>query len=117
MNAGERRVARHYRLRGYRILGANVHIGGYELDLVVRRGRSLVFVEVKERASSAYGGPVAAVGIEKRRRVRRAARAWLHANHVPRGLDVRLEVAAVLAGKVTRLSFPIEDERTSGGMT
>ena len=110
MNAGERRVARHYRLRAYRILGANVRVGGYEVDLIVRRGRSLVFVEVKERAGSAYGGPVAAVGIEKRRRVRRAARAWLQEHRVPSGLDVRLEVAAVLAGRVTTLAFPIEDD-------
>ena len=110
MNAGERRVARHYRLRGYRILGTNVHVGGYELDLIVRRGRLLIFVEVKERATMAYGGPVAAVGPEKRRRVRHAARAWLTTNRVPRGLDVRLELAAVLAGRVTRLSFPLEEE-------
>jgi putative endonuclease len=110
VNAGERRVARHYRVRGYRILGTNVHVGGYELDLIVRRGRVLVFVEVKERAGNAYGGPVAAVGTEKRRRVRRAARAWLHANHVRGELEIRLEVAAVMAGKVTRLSFPPEDE-------
>ena len=109
MNAGERRVARHFRLRGYRILGANVHAGGYELDLIVRRGRLLIFVEVKERATNAFGGPVAAVGAEKRRRVRHAARAWLHANRVQPGLDVRLEVAAVLAGRITRLSFPWDE--------
>jgi putative endonuclease len=110
VNAGERRVARHYLLRGYRILGTNVRVGGYELDLVLRRGRVLVFVEVKERSGNAYGGPVAAVGAEKRRRVRRAARAWLHANHFRDGLEIRLEVAAVMAGKVKRLSFPLEDE-------
>jgi putative endonuclease len=112
VNAGERRVARHYRLRGYRILDTNVQVGRYELDLIVRRGRQLIFVEVKERATMAYGGPVAAVGPEKRRRVRHAARAWLHANSSHRGLDVRLEVAAVLAGRVTRLVFPFADERT-----
>ena len=110
MNAGERRVARHFRLRGYRILGANVLAGGYELDLIVRRGRLLIFVEVKERSTNAFGGPVAAVGPEKRRRVRHAARAWLLANRVGRGLDVRLEVAAVLAGRITRLSFPWDEE-------
>ena len=47
---GRAAAARHYRLRGYRILGANVRAGGYELDLIVRRGARLVFVEVKERA-------------------------------------------------------------------
>ena len=41
----ELRAARWYRLRAYRILDTNCWAGGYELDLVVRRGRSLVFVE------------------------------------------------------------------------
>ena len=45
MNRGERIAARHYRLRGYRILGSNVRVGGGELDLIVRRGGRLVFVE------------------------------------------------------------------------
>ena len=35
-----------YRLRGWRVLGENVWAGGNELDLVVRRGRTLRFVEV-----------------------------------------------------------------------
>ena len=71
MNRGERIALRHYRLRGYRILGTNVRSGGYELDLIVRRGRRLVFVEVKERARDLFGGGVGAVNAEKRRRVRR----------------------------------------------
>ena len=49
MNAGERRALWHYRLRGYRIIGTNVRAGRNELDLIVRRGRKLTFVEVKER--------------------------------------------------------------------
>src|SRR5262249_26925013 len=35
----ERRASWWYRLRGYRVLAANAWVGGYELDLVVRRGR------------------------------------------------------------------------------
>jgi len=68
VNRGERIAARHYRLRGYRILGANVRSGGYELDLIARRGRRLVFVEVKERARDLFGGGIGAVNAEKRRR-------------------------------------------------
>jgi Holliday junction resolvase-like predicted endonuclease len=44
--AVERRAALHYLLHGYRILARNAWVGGYELDLVVRRGRRLVFCEV-----------------------------------------------------------------------
>jgi putative endonuclease len=40
-----------YRLRGYRVVGRNVRVGGGEIDLVVRRGRTLIIVEVKARQS------------------------------------------------------------------
>src|SRR3954454_14943755 len=80
LNSGERRAARWYRLRGWRILGANVRAGGNELDLIVRRGRVLRFVEVKERTRGGFGGAVGAVDAEKQRRVRRAAEAWLVAH-------------------------------------
>lgn len=105
MNHGERLAARHYRLRGYRIVGANVRAAGYELDLIVRRGRRLVFVEVKERAGEAYGGGVGAVNREKRRRVRLAATSWLRAHPESAALEIRFEVAAVTDGRVSRLAF------------
>ena len=41
-----------YRLRGWKILGENVWAGGNELDLIVRRGRTLRFVEVKAKKGS-----------------------------------------------------------------
>ena len=105
MNRGERLAARHYRLRGYRILGANVRAGGHELDLVARRGRRLVFVEVKERASGEFGGGVGAVNAEKRRRVRKAAASWLQTHPDAAALEIRFEVAAVRDGRVERLEL------------
>jgi putative endonuclease len=105
VNRGERLAARHYRLRGYRIVGTNVRAGGYEVDLIVRRGRKLVFVEVKERARQTYGGGVGAVNREKRRRVRRAAASWLQSHPESASLEIRFEVAAVSEGRVERLDF------------
>ena len=111
MNRGERVAALAYLARGYRVLDANVRIGGGELDLIVRRGRKLVFVEVKERSGrDAFGGGLAAVGPEKRRRVERAARAWLAAHPETRGLDVVLEAAAVTGARVTRRFWTPADE-------
>jgi putative endonuclease len=83
------------------VLGANVRAGGGELDLVVRRGRELRFVEVKERAGSGYGGAAAAVGHEKQRRVRRAASAWL-AEH-PGECRIGFDVVAIEGRRVRRL--------------
>jgi putative endonuclease len=99
-NSFEQRALRHYRLRGYRILGTNVWIGGYELDLVVRRGRRLAFVEVKAKGGPGLGDPLEMVTAEKQRRVRRAAEAWLASHPECAGLECRFDVVAVREGRV-----------------
>ena len=101
----ERRVRRHYLLRGYRILDANARAGRYELDLVVRRGRRLVFCEVKARSGPGYGHPLEAVGPEKARRVAEAAVAGLARRPELAELDVRFEAVAVRGRRIERASF------------
>jgi putative endonuclease len=93
--AAERRVAWHYRLRGYRILARNVRAGGVELDLIVRRGRQLVFCEVKLKEGPRFGDPLEAVDEWKRERLRRGGQAWLLANPSLADLHVAFEFAAV----------------------
>ena len=102
-NSSEQRARRHYRLRFYRILGANVWIAGYELDLVVRRGRRLAFVEVKSKSGDRFGDPVEMVGPEKQRRIRQAAEAWLAANPDVADLEASFEIVAVRGGRLERL--------------
>ena len=104
MNAAERRAARWYRLRGWRILGANVWAGRNEIDLVARRGRSLRFVEVKEKTGPRFGDPAEMVNAEKQRRVRNAAAAWLAAHPELAGLDVAFDVIAVREGELRRIA-------------
>jgi len=94
-NSGERRARRHYRLRGYRILAANAWAAGNEIDLVARRGRHVVFCEVKQRGREDFGVPAEHVDFEKQRRVHRAAEAWLAAHPELDGLEVSFEVVAV----------------------
>ncbi len=96
----ERAARRHYRLRGYRVLAANVRVGPNELDLVVRRGRTIVFCEVKAKRQERFGDPLEMVDLEKQRRVRRAARRWLAAHPEAAGLEVRFDVVAVRGGLV-----------------
>ena len=102
-NSSEQRALRHYRLRFYRILGTNVWIGGYELDLVVRRGRRLAFVEVKSKSGERFGDPLEMVGPEKQRRIRRAAETWLAARPELAGLEVSFEVVAVRGDRLERV--------------
>ena len=103
-NSSERRARNHYRLRGYRILGENVWAGGYELDLIVRRGRRLVFCEVKGKTGDGFGDPLEMVDDEKLRRLRLAAETWLARNPACRELDCRFEVVAVRAGELERVA-------------
>jgi putative endonuclease len=103
-NSSESRARRHYRLRGYRVLGTNVWMAGYELDLVVRRGRSLAFVEVKSKTGTGFGSPEEMVTHEKQRRIRQAAQAWLAKNPEHAGCTIRFDVVTERAGKLHRLA-------------
>jgi putative endonuclease len=105
--AAERRVRRHYRLRGYRVLAANARSGGNELDIVLRRGRRLVFSEVKMRSGPAFGDPLEAVGEEKATRVRRAAEGFLARRPELRDLEVAFEVVAVRGRSIERVPLAV----------
>jgi putative endonuclease len=101
--AAERRALWHYRLRGWKVVGRNVWIGGNELDLIVRRGRQLAFVEVKAKGGGRHGDPFEMVTAEKQRRLRRAAEAWLAANPELAELEPGFEVVAFRSGRLERL--------------
>ena len=101
--AAERRVAWHYRLRGYRILARNVRAGGVELDLIVRRGRRLVFCEVKLKEGPRFGDPLEMVDERKQERLRRGAEAWLATHPADRELELRFDVVAVRGTALERV--------------
>jgi len=110
MNSGERRAARHYLLRGWRLVASNVRVGRNELDLVVRRGGRVLIVEVKEKTGGGYGDPLEMVDAEKLRRVRRTAQAWLASRPDLAGLEPGFEVVGVSPGRVERVRVEPGDE-------
>jgi putative endonuclease len=87
------------------VLDANAWAGGYELDLVLRRGRRLVFCEVKAKGGAGFGEPLEMVGPEKLRRLLRAAETWLAAHPECAGLEVRLEAVGVWDGRIRRVAL------------
>jgi putative endonuclease len=102
--AAERRAAWHYRLRGYRILETNAWAGGYELDVVARRGRTIVFCEVKHKVDARFGDPFEMIDPEKQRRIRQAAETWLAARPEFNTLQVRFDAVAVRRRGLERLA-------------
>ena len=92
---GEQAAAGYLEARGFRILARSFRAAGCEIDLVARDGATLVFVEVKTRASGACGLPAEAVDGRKRRRLSRAAGAYL-GRHDARGETIcRFDVVEV----------------------
>ena len=100
----EQRAVWWYRVRGYRILATNAWVAGYELDIVVRRGRRLIFCEVKEKLGEGFGDPLEMVDDEKQRRLRLAADAWLARHSETAGLQVSFDVIAVRGGQLERVA-------------
>lgn len=98
--SGEALVASWYEAAGYEVVVRNWRCSLGELDLVCRRGRSVVFCEVKTRTSSAFGAPVEAVTRDKQRRLRQLAARWLDEAAGFRPVEIRFDVASVLDGTV-----------------
>ena len=91
---GERRAAWFYRLRGFRIVACNVRTRTGEIDLIVRRWRTVVVVEVKTRQSLTAGEGFEAVDAEKQLRLVHLADAWI-ARERPRGVELRYDVLSL----------------------
>jgi len=75
--AGEDAAAALLEAHGYRIVARNVRLPGGEIDIVARDGDVVAFVEVKARATRAFGSAVGAVDRRKRATLRALAADWL----------------------------------------
>jgi putative endonuclease len=75
--AAEAMAAAFLERKGLRIVERNYRCRLGEIDLVARDGDTTVFVEVRQRASRAFGGAAASITATKRARLVRAARHYL----------------------------------------
>lgn len=95
---GEAIAARHLEDAGWTVLERNYRAGRNEVDLIVRRGRTVAFVEVKSRRGTGFGHPLEAITERKRGEIAKVARAWLRARGGLRGLSLRFDAVAVQFG-------------------
>jgi putative endonuclease len=79
----------------------NFRCNGGEIDLIMRDGGALVFVEVRQRASASHGGAAASVTPAKQRRLILAAQVYLLS--LPVEPPCRFDVVAIDAGKLNWL--------------
>ena len=100
-DAAEDRALAHLIGSGLKLVTRNYrtpHRGGGEIDLVMREGATLVFVEVRKRASRDFGGAAASVSATKQRRIVFAARHFLMRIASPP--PCRFDVVSVEAGRI-----------------
>lgn len=92
---GERVAARYLRRRGYKIV-ARRHRSRYgEFDVIAVDGRTVVFVEVKTRRTDGGIAPAEAVDLTRRRRMTRAANAFLK-SHALLECPARFDIIEVI---------------------
>jgi len=81
-NLGEDIAAAYLKKQGYKILARNYATKDGEIDIVATLGKTLVFVEVKARATNAYGGGAAAVSRVKQQKITKTALAYIKENNL-----------------------------------
>lgn len=104
----EERAARYLAERGLSIVARNFRVRGGEIDLICRDGRTLVFVEVRQRSRRDFGGAAESITYAKRRRIILAARFYL-ASRPP--CDCRFDCVLIEAGGMEwlRNAFSADD--------
>ena len=75
----EKLASKYLQRNGLRLIEKNFHCRFGEIDLIMqdKNNSSLVFVEVRYRRSSKYGGAIASVGYHKQQKLRRSAESYL----------------------------------------
>lgn len=94
----EERARSYLEDRGLSLLAQNFHGRRGEIDLVMRAGDRICFIEVKYRKSTAYGGAANAIPAAKRRRIVDTALFYLATRADARRLAPRFDVLLIQQG-------------------
>jgi len=98
--SAESRASAYLVAKGYRIAARRFRSPVGEVDIVARRGRVLVFVEVKARAT--LDAAAESLQTRQQRRIAAAAAAWLSLNPHDIDKDIRFDAVLVAPGKIPR---------------
>lgn len=95
-------IAKNYlRLRFYKILETNYRRKTGEIDIIAKKGKYIIFVEVKYRKDTSKGFPREAVTSYKQRQIIRTAEMYIIENNIKS--DLRFDVIEILGKKVEHI--------------
>jgi putative endonuclease len=100
-DAWELKARRWLEGKGLRFIAANVRGRGGEIDLIMKDDRVTVFVEVRFRQSSRFGGAAASVTLAKQQKLLQTAHLWLaRHNGSFDTVDCRFDVVAFTGNEI-----------------
>lgn len=91
---GEDMAAQHFSDNGYQILERNWVFGNDEIDIIARKDNTIIFAEIKTRASSFYGRPEEFVKKQKQNFIIRAANVYIEQFNIDE--EVRFDVIGII---------------------
>ena len=94
---GESRAASYLTKKGYKVIAGGYHSRFGEIDLIVRKGDLIVFVEVKTRKNDRFAKAFEAVDSHKIERIQKTAQMWMSLND--RNFNYRFDVIEVYTEK------------------
>ena len=104
---GEQAAAAYVQQMGMTVQVRNYRTAYGEIDLIVRDGDTLVFVEVKTRRNCVYGSPKDAVDARKQAHIRQAAECFLQEKGIPDDTPLRFDVISIVKayGQAMQLEY------------
>jgi len=104
----EELAAAYLEEQGAVILAKNFYFSGGELDLIVKDGEYLCFVEVKYRKSREFGFPEEAVTSFKQRKIIQGARRYLYQNRLSEHTPCRFDVVSIYKDEIAWIKDAFE---------
>lgn len=92
-NDKETLACEHLQAKGLRLLARNYRLRSGEIDLILQDSDTIVFVEVRYRKSTLYGGALQSINYKKQQRIIRTAQHYLM-KHAPYA-QARFDVVAI----------------------
>ena len=102
-------AAQYLKEKGYILLEKNYYTRWGEIDLILRKGSTIVFAEVKYRKNSRFGVPEEAVDWKKRQRIVKGANWYLMTKGL-QGVAVSLDIVSIEGDQIRHIPGAINGE-------
>ena len=110
-NQAEDKAANYLKKQGYKIIERNYNLPCGEIDIIAKKDKTIVFVEVKYRTNSEeFGGALGAVNKTKQKRVINAALSYIK-NKKPAFDALMFDIIAVSEDKIEHIKNTFSSDR------